>query len=62
MEMRNPNFTKEIVKTPDPETTVGLFYIKPFFTFDGRYGCKRWIKKIYNQRLKYSFDTVWLID
>ena len=58
---RNPNFTKDITWTPDPNKTAEIYYRKPFFTFEGRYGIKQWIKKRKNGQYYYVFDAIWLI-
>ena len=57
----NPNFTKQITYVPNAEETPGLAYIKSFFTYDGKYGRKRWIKGFVRGKLKYIFDAIWLI-
>lgn len=57
---RNPNFTKEILSTPNPNDTLGLYYIKGFVDFDGNFGYKIWKKSICNNKLKYIFDAVYI--
>ena len=59
---RNPNFTKDIMTTPDPYKTDGLYYERPFIQFDGKFGIKSWKKCIRDGKIAYRFDAIWLYE
>ena len=60
--MFNPqNFIREMSRTPNPEETLGIFYEKPYISYDRQFGIKRWKKIFINGKLKYVFDAIWLI-
>ena len=58
----NPNFSKEITRTPNPEETDGLSYCKSFIDYNGNFYMKKWVKQFKNNKLRYSFDAVWKMD
>ena len=56
---RNPNFTKEIMTTPDPNRVDGLYFQKSYFDMQGKYGMKIWKKVMTNKGLKYMFWAIY---
>ena len=55
----NPEWTQSMLSTPNPEATLGLYFIKPFIDYHYGLGYKEWKKIIQNGKLKYKFHAIW---